>query len=162
MTRTSFSIAAALVGALIFTGFRLWLYFERRADLEGLTLGERLKLFWVGFRLDGVVVSRSCVPVLLLEPVLLEMDLLESEPLLLAYFGPVYFVCFFTEIAGLYFFRYYNCRPNYLVFEHGADREVLKTVVKAYPVWRILTLSFIGKTIKHMGIFAEGKMRIKF
>jgi hypothetical protein len=120
MTRTSFSIAAAMVAALIFAGFRLWLYFERRAELDGLTLGERLKLFWVGFRLDGVIVSRTCVPVLLLEPVLIEMDLLESEPLLLAYLGPAYFVLFFAEFAGLYFFRYYNCRPNYLVFEHGA------------------------------------------
>jgi phosphoglycerol transferase MdoB-like AlkP superfamily enzyme len=147
MTRTSFSIAAAMVAALIFAGFRLWLYFERRAELDGLSLGERLKLFWVGFRLDGVVVGRTCVPVLLLEPVLIEMDVLESEPLLLAYLGPVYFVLFFAEFAGLYFFRHYNCRPNYLVFEHGADREVVKTVLKAYPILRILSLSLIGTAV---------------
>ena len=150
MTRTSFSIAAALVATLIFTGFRLWLYFEHRAELDGLTLRERLRILWVGFRLDGVVVSRACVPALLLEPVLTEMDLmdlLESEPLLLAYLGPVFFLSFFAEIAGLYFFRYYNCRPNYLVFEHGADREVIKTVMKAYPVVRILSLSLIGTAV---------------
>ncbi|MBF8254505.1 MAG: Sulfatase domain-containing protein [Deltaproteobacteria bacterium] len=147
MSRTSFSIAAAIVAALIFTGFRLWLYFERRAELDGLTLGERLRLFWVGFRLDGVVVSRACVPVLLLEPALTAMGVLEIESLLLAYLGPVYFVSFFAEIAGLYFFRYYNCRLNYLVFEHGADREVIKTVLKAYPVLRIFLLSIIGAAI---------------
>lgn len=147
MPRTAYSIAAALVAALIFTGFRLWLYFERRAELDGLTLGERLRLFWVGFRLDGVVVSRTCVPVLLFELVLTEMDVLQSEPLLLAYLGPVYFVCIFAEIAGLYFFRYYNCRPNYLVFEHGVDREVIKTVLKTYPVLRIFLLSIMGAAI---------------
>jgi catechol 2,3-dioxygenase-like lactoylglutathione lyase family enzyme len=27
----------------------------------------------------------------------------------------------FFESAGLYFFRFYDFRPNYLVFEHGAD-----------------------------------------
>lgn len=144
MTRISFSIAAALLGALIFTGFRLWLYFERRAEIDGLSRSERLRLFWVGFRLDSVILSRTCVPLLLLEPVLAESELIDSELLFLGYLGPIYFICFFAEFAGVYFFRYYNCRPNYLVFEHGADREVLKTVAKAYPVWRILALSLIG------------------
>ncbi|MDP2603667.1 MAG: LTA synthase family protein, partial [Deltaproteobacteria bacterium] len=147
MPRTTFSIAAALVAALIFTGFRLWLYFERRSDLHGVSLGECLSLFWVGFRLDGVIVSRSCALVVLAALLFPEWLFTVSQPFLLGYLGLMFFICFFAEICGLYFFRYYDCRPNYLVFEHGADKEVVKTVLKAYPMLRIVLLSVAGAAL---------------
>jgi len=147
MSRTSFSIAAALVTALIFTGFRLWLYLERRSELHELTPVQRLRLFWVGFRLDGVIVSRTCALVVLSALLFPEWLFTASQPFLLGYLSLVFFVCFSAEICGLYFFRYYDCRPNYLVFEHGADKEVVKTVLKAYPVLRIFLLSVAGAAL---------------
>ncbi len=166
MPRTSLSIAAALVTALIFTGFRLWLYLERRSELQGLTLVERLRLFWVGFRLDGVIVSRTCVLVVLSALLLPDWLFAASEPFLLGYLGLVFFVCFCAETCGLYFFRYYDCRPNYLVFEHGAGKEVVKTVLKAYPVVRIFLLSvagaafslFLFTALRSLVLFAEGAL----
>src|SRR3990172_7963484 len=128
MSRTSFSIAAALVAALIFTGFRLWLYLEHRSGLPGPAPVPRLGVFWVGFRLDGVIVSRTCALVVLSALLFPEWLFTASQPFLLGYLGLLFFVCFCGEICGLYFFRYYDCRPNYLVFEHGADKEVVKTV----------------------------------
>jgi phosphoglycerol transferase MdoB-like AlkP superfamily enzyme len=144
MPRTTFSITAALVALLIFAGFRLWLYLERRAELAPLAPVERLRLFWVGFRLDGVIVSRSCALVVLSALLLPDGLLAASRPLLWGYLGLIYFLCCLGESCGLYFFRYYDCRPNHLVFEHGADREVIKTVLKAYPVARIVLLSLAG------------------
>lgn len=147
MPRTTFSIAAALLASLIFAAFRLRLYFERRADLRELTAIQRMKLFWIGFRLDGVIVSRTWAPVVLAALVFPDRLFAASEPFLLGYLGLVYFVCFFAEFCGLYFFRYYDCRPNYLVFEHITDAEVTKTVLKTHPVLRLLLLSVVGAVL---------------
>lgn len=144
MPRITFSIIATFVPLLILSGFRAWLYFERRAELGALSLPERLRLFWVGLRLDAVIVSRFCAVVVLLALVAPDWLFSASRPFLMTFLGLAYFICILIEIAGLYFFRYYDCRPNYLVFEHGADREVLKTVIKAYPVARIVALSLLG------------------
>lgn len=116
---------------LLFTGSRLWLYFHRRSDLGELTLGERLKLFWVGFRLDSVIVSRSCVLLVLLALFLTDSHFAMIRQFLLAYLGILYFTFFFAEIGGFYFFRYYDVRPNYPLFERGTDREVLRRSAKA-------------------------------
>ena len=70
--------------------------------------------------------------------------MVSSQFLFGLYVAVLYFTLFFAEIAGIFFFRFYDFRPNYLVFEHGADREVLKTVAKAYPLVRIFLLSVIG------------------
>lgn len=142
--RTILSLASCLVAMAILSGFRLWLYCERQADVADLTVWQRLKMFWLGLRLDGVIVSRCCLLIVLAALFLPEPLFAESQPFLLAYLGALYFVLFFVETAGLYFFRFYDFRPNYLVFEHGADREVLKTVIKAYPVVRIFFLSVAG------------------
>lgn len=144
MLRTTISIVIFLVALLILSGFRLWLYWERRADLGGLTLGQKLKLFWIGLRLDGVIVSRVCLPLAFAALALPDGWLLAIRFFFWLYLGIGYFVLFFAEIAGIYFFRFYDFRPNYLVFEHGADREVLRTVAKAYPLLRIVVLSFTG------------------
>ena len=142
--RTAFALSICLIALLILSGFRLWLYFTRRSDFPELNAGQRFKLFWVGLRLDGVIVSRACL-LLLLGALLLPDSLLSAgRTILWVYCAVLYFALFLFEIAGLYFFRYYDFRPNYLVFEHGADTEVIKSVVRAYPVARILFLSFAG------------------
>ena len=144
MARTTFSVAAVLAALLIFTGFRLWLYFERRPDLRKLSSIEHLRLFWVGFRLDGVIVSRACAVIVLFVAVVPDAFLAASRPVLLGYLGVFYFVCIVAEICGLYFFRYYDCRLNHLVFEHGADAEVLKTLRRDYPIVSALCISLLG------------------
>ena len=142
--RTTFSLSVCLVSLLVLSGFRLWLYLKRRADFPELTAQQRLKIFWVGLRLDGVIVSRGCL-LIVLAAVLFSHSLFASSwTFLWTFCALLYFGFFLFEIAGLYFFRYYDFRPNYLVFEHGADREVLRTILKAYPVTRILLLSFTG------------------
>ena len=142
--RITFSIASSLLALLILSSSRLWLYWERRSDVAELTARQRLKLFWIGIRLDSVVVGRGCLVTTLAALLLPESLFAGLQPLFIAYLGIFYFILYFVEIAGLYFFRFYDFRPNYLVFEHGADREVLRTVIKAYPVARILILSVAG------------------
>jgi phosphoglycerol transferase MdoB-like AlkP superfamily enzyme len=144
LPRTALSVGTCLVGLVILSGFRCWLYRERRSDVSSLDIGQKLKLFWIGVRLDGVIVSRVCMPLVVAALVLPDALLLASRIFFGLYLGIVYFTLFFAEIAGIYFFRFYDFRPNYLVFEHGADREVLKTVAKAYPLVRIVLLSFAG------------------
>ena len=142
--RTTFSLSVCLVSLLVLSGFRLWLYWKRRADFPELTAQQRLKIFWVGLRLDGVIVSRGCLLIVLAAVLFSDSLFASSWTFLWTFCALLYFGFFLFEIAGLYFFRYYDFRPNYLVFEHGADREVLRTILKAYPVTRILLLSFTG------------------
>jgi phosphoglycerol transferase MdoB-like AlkP superfamily enzyme len=144
LLRTTLSLAICLIGLLILSGFRLWLYRERLSDVAGLSVAQKLKLFWIGVRLDSVIVSRACMPLLVAALALPDSWLFASRSFFGMYLGIVYFALFFAEIAGIYFFRFYDFRPNYLVFEHGADREVLKTIAKAYPLARIVLLSFTG------------------
>ena len=144
LPRMTFAVALCLVAVLILTGFRLWLYWERRADVKALTRRQKLKLFWIGLRLDAVIVSRGCLPLVVAALALPDAFLVSSRVFFDIYVALLFFTLFFAEIAGIFFFRFYDFRPNYLVFEHGADREVLKTVAKAYPLVRILLLSVIG------------------
>jgi phosphoglycerol transferase MdoB-like AlkP superfamily enzyme len=144
LPRTTFSVSVTLLALLILTGFRAWLYFQRSAELRELTPGERWRLFWVGLRLDSVIVSRGCAPVVLFAVLLPDAWILLARPFVIAYAAVFYFLIFLAEIAGLYFFRYYDVRPNYLVFEHGADREVLKAIRKTYPVARIFLCATLG------------------
>ena len=144
LPRMTFAVALCLVAVLVLTGFRLWLYWERRADVKALTRRQKLKLFWIGLRLDAVIVSRGCLPLVVAALALPDAFLVSSRVFFDIYVALLFFMLFFAEIAGIFFFRFYDFRPNYLVFEHGADREVLKTVAKAYPLVRILLLSVIG------------------
>ena len=144
LPRMTFAVALCLVAVLVLTGFRLWLYWERRADVKALTRRQKLKLFWIGLRLDAVIVSRGCLPLMVAALALPDAFLVSSRVFFDIYVALLFFMLFFAEIAGIFFFRFYDFRPNYLVFEHGADREVLKTVAKAYPLVRILLLSVIG------------------
>jgi phosphoglycerol transferase MdoB-like AlkP superfamily enzyme len=144
LPRSTFAVAVYLVGTLILTGFRFWLYWERRVDVKALNRRQKLKLFWIGIRLDAVIVSRGCLPLVVAALALPDGLFVSSRIFFDLYLALLYFTLFFAEIAGIYFFRFYDFRPNYLVFEHGADREVIKTVAKAYPLVRIFLLSVIG------------------
>ena len=46
---------------MIFSVFRLRLFIERYEDIKNLSLLQHLKIFWVGFRLDGVVIGYTSV-----------------------------------------------------------------------------------------------------
>ncbi len=132
---------------VIFSGFRGWLFYERTPELRGLTWGQRLKLFWVGSHLDSVMVSRAIlimIVFLLLAP---GSWIAPLRPVILTFSGALFFLVILFETAGVYFFRFYDFRPNYLVFEHGFDVEVLQTVRKAYPVTRIVLSATIGAVV---------------
>ncbi len=144
LPRTTLSVAICLIASLILSGFRLWLYCERRADVDVLTGRQKLKLFSIGLRLDAVIVGRGCAPLVLALPLLPASWLGQWQSVFALYLAVLYFILWFAELAGIYFFRFYDFRFNYLVFEHGADREVLKTVAKAYPLGRIIFFSAAG------------------
>ncbi len=132
---------------VIFSGFRGWLFYERTPELRGLTWGQRLKLFRVGSHLDSVMVSRMIlimIVFLLLAP---GSWIAPLRPVILTFSGALFFLVILFETAGVYFFRFYDFRPNYLVFEHGFDVEVLQTVRKAYPVTRIVLSATIGTAL---------------
>lgn len=143
-TRTLFALLVASIPLLVTTGFRAFMFRERAAELRDLSVGDIVNVFWVGFRLDGVVISRGCLPVFLLLPILPDAWLPASQGWVLGYLGMVLFIVFIAEAIGIYFFRYYDFRPNYLIFEHGGDIEVLKTVAKAYPVLGIALFGLVG------------------
>jgi len=130
--------------ALILTLYRLLLYYERMAALDELTRAERFRLFWVGFRLDSVIISRSVIVPVLILLVLPEPALAVFKSIFLFYAAVVFSIIFFAETAGIYFFRYYDFRPNYLVLDYGGGPEVLHTIIKDYPVLRILALCAAG------------------
>jgi phosphoglycerol transferase MdoB-like AlkP superfamily enzyme len=113
----------------------------RGADLTGLAPAQIADLFLTGLRLDGIIAGSIVLPVaalLLLAP---------ERPLPRAFFalrfhaGLVFFLLGFAEIAGHFFFRYYDLRPNHLVLEHAADPEIIRTLLAGYPVGWILALS---------------------
>jgi len=144
LPRTTLCFWASATALAIFTGFRAWLFFERRSELSDLSPADCLKIFWIGFRLDALIVSRGLLILILLLLLTPESRLAALRPALLAYTGTFFVFAFFAETAGVYYFRYYDFRPNYLVLEHGADREVIRTVMKEYPVARILLIGVIG------------------
>ena len=144
LPRTTFCVLVLLLTGLILTAYRIGLYYENAAELNGLTLKQCLRLFWVGFRLDAVIISRTFIAFALILLVLPEAAAKTCNTIFLIYTAIVLLILFFAETAGIYFFRYYDFRPNYLVFEYGADPEVLRTIIKAYPVFRIIILSGLG------------------
>ncbi len=147
MPRTTYCFLLATIALVIFTGFRAWLFYERASELKDFSLSQCLKLFWVGFRLDGVMVSRATLLPITALFLLPEKWIEVLQPVFLVYAGILFFLVFLFEIAGVYFFHYYDFRPNHLVLEHGSDPEVLRTIVSVYPVTRILLLTIMGTAI---------------
>jgi len=147
LPRTTFCVILSFLAALILTLYRAWLYCERAAALSELTLKQRLRLFWVGFRLDFVIVSRTTIALVLILLFLPESAAKTCNIVFRIFAAIVFFVIFLVETAGVYFFRYYDFRPNYLVLEYGADPEVFRAISKAYPLFRIIVLSVLGTLI---------------
>jgi len=101
----------------------------------------------IGLRLDAVIAGGAALVVafaaLLLptgrwaETTLVWIGTLELAFLTLA------------ELAGWFFFSYFDFRPNYLVLEHVADPEVVKTLATGYPWVRVVLALLMSAAISH-------------
>jgi phosphoglycerol transferase MdoB-like AlkP superfamily enzyme len=149
-------VIVSFLMALILTLYRMWLCYERGSELGELTLLERLRLFWIGFRLDAVIVCRTTIVLILILIFLPASTAKTFNGIFLVCAAVVFFVLFFAETAGVYFFRYYDFRPNYLVLEYGSGQEVLRTITKVYPIARIVAgsglLTMVVLVILHQAV----------
>lgn len=144
MRRTAWCGILAALCLAIPSLARAGLALARSADLEGLSPGQIADLFLTGFRLDGMIAGSVVLPVaalLLLTP---ERWLSGCLKALHLHAGLVFLLLCAAEVAGLYFFAYYDLRPNYLVLEHAGDPEVIATLLSAYPVGWGLAFSLAG------------------
>src|SRR5262245_23417026 len=120
---------ALFLALLILPGMlRGWLLWSARAELGGIGSGALLHALWMGLRLDGVIAAILTLPgaLLLLLPEGARRRALGAWSALCLVFMAL------ALCAELVFFRYYGFRANYLVLEHGADPEVLHTLVVGY------------------------------
>lgn len=144
MRRTAWCGALAALCLAIPSFARVILALGRAAELADLRPGQIADLFLSGLRLDGMIAGYVLLPVavwLLLTP---ERWLTGGLAVLRWHAGLIFFLLCTAEIAGSFFFEYYDLRPNYLVLEHGADPEVVATVLSGFPVAWILTASLAG------------------
>jgi len=141
MRRTAWCLVFAALCLVIPGLARAVLALERAADLAGLSARQIADLFFTGLRLDGVIAGSLVLPVAAFLLVAPERWLARCLAALRFHAALAFCLLCFGEIAGLYFFRYYDLRPNYLVLEHAADPEVVATVLAGYPVAWILALS---------------------
>jgi len=123
-----------LVCFAIFSLFRAWLFFERFSDIGPLSPAHIAEIFWMGCRLDGVIIGYSSV---LLVVLLLAVPrrwgfVIRTGALLYTAGCILAFVA--AEVCGIYFFRYYDFRFNYLVLDHWKDPQLVETVLEAYPI----------------------------
>ena len=127
----------AATALLLLAAFRTWLLLGRREDLGDLGPGGLFDLYWTGLRLDGVVVGALSLPLALAVLAVPEAGARGLRRFTCTWAAAVLLLLAAAEVAGLYFFAYYDFRPNYLVLEHGGDREVARAVAAAYPLGRI-------------------------
>ena len=144
MRRTTWCGVLAALCLAIPSLARAGLALRRAPDLAGLRPGQIADLFLTGLRLDGIIAGSVVLPVAVLLVLAPERWLAGCLAALRWHAGLIFFLLFTAEIAGFYFFEYYDLRPNYLVLEHAADPEVVATVLSAYPVGRLLALSLAG------------------
>lgn len=119
---------------LIFFMFRLRLFIERYEDIQELSLQQYFAIFWMGFRLDGVVIGYTSVLLVIFLLFLPNKWASVRKKTVLIYTSFFYLCFIFSEISGFYFFSYFDFRPNYLVLDHWKDFQLVETVYKAYPV----------------------------
>ena len=119
---------------LIFFLFRLLLFVERYEDIRNLSLQQCLEIFWIGLRLDGVVIGYTSVFLVLF--LLFSPSSWRSvrKRVAITYTSIFYLSFILAEISGIYFFRYFDFRPNYLVLDHWKDFQLVETAFEAYPV----------------------------
>ena len=141
MRRTAWCLVFAALCLVIPSLARVVLALERASALAGLSTSQIADLFVTGLRLDGVIAGSLVLPVAALLLLLPERWLARGLAALRFHAALVFCLLCFAEIAGLYFFRTYDLRPNHLVLEHAADPEVVATVLAGYPVAWILALS---------------------
>ena len=66
----------------------------------------------------------------------------------------IFYLAFITaEMSGIYFFRYFDFRPNYLVLDHWKDFQLVETAFEAYPI--PLAVGIIA--ILFAGVFMQQK-----
>ncbi len=144
MRRTAWCGVLAALCLAIPSLSRGGLALARSADLEGLGPGQIADLFLTGLRLDGMIAGSVVLPVaaiLLLTP---ERWLAGCLTVLRFHAGLVFLLLCAAEIAGTYFFAYYDLRPNHLVLDHAGDPEVLATLFAGQPLARGLAFSLAG------------------
>lgn len=147
-SRSSTLLALFATGILLFALFRAVLFFYR---VEGVADHHEwlLPMFITGLRFDISVVSIFCALLWLWILVSPEKWVQRASHV---YASVILFIIALSELAGISFFGYYDFRLNYLVLEHGADPEVLRTIWVDFPVIRIL-LGSIVVAVGAYGIF---------
>ncbi len=119
---------------LIFFAFRLRLFIDRYEDIHDLSFQQYLNIFWMGFRLDGVVIGYTSVLLVIFLLFVPYSWTSIRKKVVIIYTSFLYLSFIFAEISGFYFFRYFDFRPNYLVLDHWKDFQLVETVYKAYPI----------------------------
>lgn len=119
---------------LIFFLFRLLLFIERYEDIHNLSLQQYLDIFLMGSRLDGVVIGYTSVLLVLF--FLFSPSRWRSirKRVAMIYTSIFYLSFILAEISGIYFFRYFDFRFNYLVIDHWKDFQLVETIFEIYPV----------------------------
>ncbi len=137
MKRTRFQLIFLAMALCLPTLFRVWLWAGRQAELSDLGAGGTATMFWTGLRLDGVVAGAltlpTCFALLLIPRRWLRGTLVAAR----VYAGLLFTTLVAVELCGLQFFSFYDFKPNYLVLDHGADTEVVETIMASYPVFGI-------------------------
>jgi len=111
---------------------RVALLISRHADLEGISM---VKLMIIGIRLDAIIAGGAAAPVAL-AALLLPSSRWGGKMMVWLATLELAFLAL-AELAGWFFFSYFDFRPNYLVLEHIADPEVVKTLAEGYPWVRV-------------------------
>lgn len=119
---------------LIFFAFRLRLFIERYEDIQDLSFQQYLTIFWMGFRLDGVVIGYTSALLAIFLLFVPNSWTFVRKRVVLIYTSFLYMSFISAEISGFYFFRYFDFRLNYLVLDHWKDFQLVETVYKAYPI----------------------------
>ena len=129
--------------AIPFLG-RVVLLTTRHADLAGISV---VQLMVIGTRLDVIIAGGAAFVVALAALLLPSGRWAEA---MLVWLGTLE-LAFLTlaELAGWFFFSYFDFRPNYLVLEHVADPEVVKTLAAGYPWVRVVLALLMSATISH-------------
>jgi len=121
-------IGLALMAFVLQAIVRITLLVAHWPSLSALGAGDVLELLFTGTRLDGVIVGYLLLPACLLLLVSRWPRVIRAYAWLML--GLLSAACVF-ELA---FFEFYGFRANYLVLEHGADPEVLRTLGRGYAL----------------------------
>lgn len=92
------------------------------------------EIFWMGIRLDGVVIGYTSVLLVIFLLLFPKRQGTIHRRFVIIYTSCFYLIFLSAEICGIYFFRYFNFRPNYLVLDHWKDFQLVETALEAYPV----------------------------